>query len=73
MNCEFKRKLPAPQVIKEMYPITPESEEIKKNTDRELYDIFTGTDNRFILVIGPCSAPRGFRARIYFTSAHSSG
>lgn len=58
MNMEFKRKLPAPQVIKEMYPITPESEEIKKNTDRELYDIFTGTDNRFILVIGPCSADR---------------
>lgn len=24
MNMEFKRKMPTPQAIKEMYPITPE-------------------------------------------------
>ena len=30
MNMEFKRKMPTPQAIKEMYPITPELAERKK-------------------------------------------
>lgn len=58
MNIEFKRKLPSPQVVKDMYPITEELAERKKETDEILKNIFIGLDNRFILIIGPCSADR---------------
>ena len=53
MNMEFKRKMPTPQAIKEMYPITPELAERKKITDVALRKIFTGEDDRLLLVIGP--------------------
>lgn len=58
MNIEFKRKLPSPQVVKDMYPITEELADRKKETDEILKNIFIGLDNRFILIIGPCSADR---------------
>jgi len=56
MNMEFKRKLPIPKEIKEQYPITTEVEKIKENRDKEIKAIFEGRDDRFILIIGPCSA-----------------
>ena len=52
----FKRKLPIPKEIKEMFPLTSELEAIKKNRDRQIADILKGDDNRFLLIIGPCSA-----------------
>ncbi len=58
MNLEFKRKLPTLQEIKNMYPIDEELAEKKKETVRALTDVFTGKDDRLILVIGPCSADR---------------
>lgn len=58
MNLEFKRKLPTLQEIKAMYPIDEDLAEKKKETVRALTDIFTGKDDRLILVIGPCSADR---------------
>ncbi len=56
MNMNFLRKLPIPQEIKRQYPLTEELEAIKKARDREIQDIFTGKSDKFILVIGPCSA-----------------
>ena len=56
MNMEFKRKLPIPKEIKEQYPVTAEIENIKAKRDEEIKAIFEGKDDRFILVIGPCSA-----------------
>ncbi len=56
MNMEFKRKLPIPKEIKEQYPVTAEIEKIKAKRDEEIKAIFEGKDNRFILIIGPCSA-----------------
>ena len=55
---EFKRKLPTAQTVKDIYPITAEMAARKKERDRILKDIFTGRDDRFVLVIGPCSADR---------------
>ncbi len=52
----FKRKLPIPQEIKGMYPVTAELAEIKKARDEQIKAVFTGKSNKFILVIGPCSA-----------------
>ena len=39
MNMEFKRKLPIPAEIKEMYPISEEGMKAKKLNDQKLYDI----------------------------------
>jgi 3-deoxy-7-phosphoheptulonate synthase len=56
MNMEFYRKLPIPKDIKEMYPVTAEMTKIRENTLTELKDIFSGKSDKFLLVIGPCSA-----------------
>ena len=56
MNMNFKRKLPIPMDIKAEYPLTAELEALKVNRDREIKDIFEGKDDKFILIIGPCSA-----------------
>ena len=58
MNMEFKRKMPTPQAIKEMYPISDTLAAQKKETDQALEAVFTGADDRLILIIGPCSADR---------------
>ena len=56
MNLEFKRKLPVPQQIKTRYPVTEELAKIKAERDAEVEAIFKGESDKFILVIGPCSA-----------------
>ena len=56
MNMQFFRKLPIPQQVKQDYPVTPEMEEIKKARDAEIQSIFKGESDKFILIIGPCSA-----------------
>lgn len=58
MGMNFNRKLPIPQEIKELYPVTEKVAEIKKQKDKEIRDIFEGKDNRLLLVIGPCSADK---------------
>lgn len=58
MNMNFKRKLPIPQEIKEMYPISQEGIEAKKRNDIEIQKILKGESNKFLLIIGPCSADR---------------
>ena len=58
MSMDFKRKLPIPQEVKEQYPLSPEIVEVKKQRDAEIKKIFTGEDDKFVLIIGPCSADR---------------
>ncbi len=56
MNMNFKRKLPIPMEIKEQYPLTYELEQMKEKRDQEIKAVFESRDDRFILIIGPCSA-----------------
>ena len=56
MNMEFIGKLPIPQEIKAMYPVTEELTAIKEARDIEIKKVFSGESDKFILVIGPCSA-----------------
>ncbi len=67
MNIEFKRKMPSPQEVKAMYPITPELARRKQETDAALRDILSGQDDRLILLIGPCSADREDAVLDYIT------
>ena len=58
MNMEFKRKLPAPQDVINMYPMTDEMVRRKAENDKEIRDVFTGESDKLILIVGPCSADR---------------
>ena len=56
MNMNFTRKLPIPQEIKKQYPVNEKMQKIKAERDEEIRKVFSGESDRFILVIGPCSA-----------------
>ncbi len=56
MHMLFERRLPSADEIKEQFPITPDLVEAKKVRDKELADVFYGTNDKFLLIIGPCSA-----------------
>lgn len=58
MNMDFIRKLPIPQEIKKQFPIPEEIMKVKEKRDREIREVFTGESDKFLLVIGPCSADR---------------
>lgn len=58
MNMNFKRKLPIPMEIKEKYPITEKMSEVKAARDVEIKKVFRGESDKFILIIGPCSADK---------------
>ena len=55
-RSQFIRKLPMPVEVKEQYPLTAAIKNIKKERDEEIRKIFTGESDKFLLVIGPCSA-----------------
>ncbi|MCI5538478.1 MAG: 3-deoxy-7-phosphoheptulonate synthase [Oscillospiraceae bacterium] len=54
----FERKLTIPKEVKEMYPLTDEMKKVVDERNAEISGIFTGSDDRLLLVIGPCSADR---------------
>ena len=56
MNMQFYRKLPIPMEVKEQFPVSKEIEKTRKERVDELKSVFAGESDKFILVIGPCSA-----------------
>lgn len=58
MNMIFERKLAIPQEVKQMYPASAEIQAAVKERTDELRDIFAGKNDKFVLIIGPCSADR---------------
>ena len=58
MKMEFIRKLPIPKEIKEQFPLSKKTARVKAARDEEMKKIFTGESDKFILIIGPCSADR---------------
>ena len=56
MSMIFERKLPIPQEVKELYPLSDGLSETVNARASEIKDIFTGKSDKFILIIGPCSA-----------------
>lgn len=64
---EFIRKLPTPEEIKEQFPVSPELIALKKQRNAEIRDVFTGKSNKFLLIIGPCSADNEIAVCDYVT------
>ncbi len=56
MSFEFIKKLPTPAEIKEEYPLPPQLAKIKEARDAEISEVITGKSNKFLVIIGPCSA-----------------
>lgn len=56
MSMDFKRKLPIPKEIKEQYPVTEKLAAVKAQRDADIKAVFTGESDKFLLIIGPCSA-----------------
>ena len=57
-NLQFIRELPNPDTVKALMPVPSEMKPLKEQRDNTVRDIFTGKDDRFVLIIGPCSADR---------------
>ncbi|MCR5452602.1 MAG: 3-deoxy-7-phosphoheptulonate synthase [Lachnospiraceae bacterium] len=58
MSFTYLKPMPAPEAIKVQFPLTKEGAAIKAKRDKEVSDIITGNDDRFLVIIGPCSADR---------------
>ena len=57
-NLQFIRELPNPDTIKALMPVPSELKALKEQRDEIVRNIFSGRDDRFVLIIGPCSADR---------------
>lgn len=56
MGFEFIKKLPTPAEIKSQYPVSEAIAKLKEEKDAEIRDVFTGKSDKFLAIIGPCSA-----------------
>lgn len=56
MSFEFIKKLPTPDEIRRSYPLPEKLVSIKAERDEEIRDVITGKSNKFLVIIGPCSA-----------------
>ena len=56
MSFEFIKELPTPDQIRKEYPVPDAIQELKKKRDQAISDVFTGRSDKFLVIIGPCSA-----------------
>ena len=56
MNMQFKRKLPIPMEVKGKYPLTEEMKLVKEERDAEIKKVVSGESDKFLLIVGQCSA-----------------
>ncbi len=56
MSIQLIKTLPSPEEIKAEFPLTDKQTELKRQRDKEIRDVFTGASDKFLAVIGPCSA-----------------
>lgn len=56
MSFKFVKQLPSPEEIKEMSPVTEEMRKVKETRDHLIQDVITGASDKFLVIVGPCSA-----------------
>lgn len=56
MPMKINHELPAPEELKAQYPLSERIRESKRKRDEEIRDIFTGKSDKFVVLVGPCSA-----------------
>lgn len=56
MSFEFLKEMPTPADIKNEFPLPENLVKLKADRDDMIKKVFTGESDKFLLVIGPCSA-----------------
>ena len=56
MGMRINAELPLPADLKAEYPLSDKIIKIKEKRDAEIRNIFTGKSDKFIVIVGPCSA-----------------
>lgn len=56
MSMKFIKRIPTAEEVLEHIPLPNHIQEIKKKRDQEIRNVFANQDDRFLLIIGPCSA-----------------
>lgn len=56
MSMTINNELPLPADLKKEYPLSQKVIDIKAKRDKEIRDVFTGKSDKFLVIIGPCSA-----------------
>ncbi|MDR2889259.1 MAG: 3-deoxy-7-phosphoheptulonate synthase [Lachnospiraceae bacterium] len=56
MSFEFITKLPTPEAIRNDYPMPEALVKIKNDRDQAIGQVITGESDKFLVIIGPCSA-----------------
>ena len=56
MSFDFIKKLPTPNEIREQYPMTEKMAQVKAQRDDMIRKVITGESDKFLVIIGPCSA-----------------
>ena len=56
MSFNFEKRLPTPAEIREQYPLSAHAASVKAARDAEIAKIFTGESDKFLVIVGPCSA-----------------
>ena len=70
MQMNFHRKLPIPQEVKNEYPLNDRMRTLKAARDESIRAVFDGSSDKFILVIGPCSADHSEPVLEYISRLH---
>ena len=56
MSFKYLKQMPTPEEVKRELPLPEKYQKLKKERDAVISDIITGKDDRFLVIIGPCSA-----------------
>ncbi|MCJ7691473.1 MAG: 3-deoxy-7-phosphoheptulonate synthase [Clostridiaceae bacterium] len=56
MSMKFIKKIPTAREIMEQMPLANHIKEIKRTRDNDIRKVFENENDKFILIIGPCSA-----------------
>ena len=56
MAMHYMRRVMSPEELKDKYALPNEHKELKVKRDEQISDILTGKSDKFLVIIGPCSA-----------------
>ena len=56
MSMTIHKELPNPAALKAQFPLSEKIRQIKAARDAEIAAVFRGESDKFLVIIGPCSA-----------------
>ena len=56
MAVRINKELPSPAELKKEYPLSDKLKNIKEKRDEMIKDVFAGKSDKFLVIVGPCSA-----------------